>query len=136
MFFPKNVFSQSLQITSHSVVYTKNTTFGPFRLPDGTSESRNSSPLSKSVAPIRLNLVSPKPDCPLYQQTSRCDGILVQLHTNEKKHVFYVFYSCFFPLCSKRFFSSNLPTLFLCIIPNFFQGLRMSFADVEILFFT
>ena len=67
-FFPKNVlFPTFTDHIAYSVVYTKNTAFGPFRRPGGISESRNSSTLSKSVAPIRLNLVPPKPDCPPYQ---------------------------------------------------------------------
>ena len=104
-FFP--IFTDHI---TYSVVYTKNTAFGPFRRPDGISESRNSSPSPRSVAPIWLNLVLPEPDCPPYQQTkhiqSISDGILVQLQTNEKKHMFFlrVLIMFFFPLCLKRFF--------------------------------
>ena len=89
MFFPKKFFP-NLYRSHHlfSCLY-KNTAFGPFRRPDKISESRNSSPLSKSIAPIRLNLVPPKPDCPPYQQTehipSISDGILVQLQTKTSR---------------------------------------------------
>ena len=104
MFFP--IFTDHI---TYSVVYTKNTAFGPFRRPDGISESRNSSPSPRSVAPIWLNLVLPEPDCPPYQQTkhkpSISDGILVQLQTNEKKHVLFTcFNNVFFSAVFKTFF--------------------------------
>ena len=85
--FSEKCFSQSLQITSLIQLFIQRKhsfrAFQAFRRPEGISQSRNSSPLSKSVAPFRLNLVTPKPDCPPYQQTehipSISDVILVQL---------------------------------------------------------
>ena len=98
-FSRKMIFPIFTDHITYSVVYTKNTAFGPFRRPDGISESRNSPPLSKSVAPIRLNLVPPKPDCPPYQQTEHIpcisDGILVQQQTNRKASVLF---TCFIPV--------------------------------------
>ena len=50
VFFPKNVFPNLYrQITSLIQLFIQKTAFGPFRRPNGISEYRNSSPLSKSV---------------------------------------------------------------------------------------
>ena len=100
----------SLQITfTYSVVYTK-TAFGPFRRPDGISESRNSSPLSKSVAPIRLNLVPPKPDCPIanwaYTKHQRWHSSTT---TNKRKCFFFTCFNHVFFRCLKRFFQTCQP---------------------------
>ena len=114
MFFPNLYRSHHL----FSCLYKKNTAFGPFRRPDGISESRSSSPLSKSVAPIRLNLVPPKPDCSPYQQTSLNTTSLVQLQTNEKTCVLFTCFNHNFSAVFKTFFflklanpATELPTL-------------------------
>ena len=101
-------FSQSLQITSHIQLFIQKTRFRAFSTPRRDLRVRSSSPLSKSVDPIRLNLVPPKPDCPPNQQTehipSNSDGILVQLQTDEKTSVLFTCLTMFFFAVFKTFF--------------------------------